>query len=296
MKQGLRVVSLFNGISCGLVALKNLGIEIDSYKSSEIDKDAIFISEKNHLEIEEVGNVIGLKSEELGRVDLLLGGSPCQSFSRQGNGEGFDGKSGLFWEFVRVFEEVKPKFFLFENVEMKKEWEEIITEALGVKPIFLNSGEFSAQKRRRLYWTNIKFDPVKKNVLLKDILDKGPRIYDEKLNSLIVGKEGKSLLIKNATAKGYLIAEEFDGINLQFPDSKTRRGRVQSGKIGTLDTSCEYGVNIGGKISRLTISELEKVQGLPVGYTEGIAERKRKKAIGNGWQVDTIEQILKGLI
>lgn len=296
MEKGLKVVSLFNGISCGLVALKNLGIEIDSYKSSEIDKDAIFISKKNHPEIEEVGNIIGLKSKELGRVDLLLGGSPCQSFSRQGSGEGFDGKSGLFWEFVRVFEEVKPKFFLFENVEMKKDWEEIISEALGVKPIFLNSGDFSVQKRRRLYWTNINFDPVKKSVLLKDILDQGQRIYDEKLNALIVGREGKRILIRNGTIKGYLEAAEFDGISLAFPMSATRRGRVQSGKIGTLDTSCEFGVNIGGKISRLTISEIEKAQGLPVGYTEGVSERKRKKAIGNGWQVDTIEQILKGLI
>lgn len=290
----MEVLSLFDGISCGRLALRNIGVDVKAYYSSEIDKKAISVSEKNFNDIKRLGDVkeVSFKGKEL---DLLIGGSPCQSFSRQGNGSGFEGKSGLFWEFVRIMNESKPKKFLLENVEMKKEWQNIITKEMGVEPIFINSGSVSAQNRRRIYWTNIDFKLEPKSINLKDLVEHGYFEQEEDLNRLIVGKTEEGLLIKNATKKGYLLARNFDGVSLQFPNSKTRRGRVQSEKIPTLDTSCDVGVVIDGKLRRLNISEIEKAQGLPIGFTEGFSERERKKMIGNAWQVDTIEQIFKGL-
>lgn len=135
----MNVLSLFDGMSCGQIALNKIGIEYENYFASEIDKYAIQVTQNNYPNTKQLGSVLDVKAENLPKIDLLIGGSPCQSFSNIGNGKGFDGKSSLFWEYVRVLNEVKPKYFLLENVVMKKEWEDIISEALGVKPIMINS-------------------------------------------------------------------------------------------------------------------------------------------------------------
>ena len=172
----MNVLSLFDGMSCGQIALDRLGIKVDNYFASEIDKHAIKITQKNYPNTIQIGSVTEVKGADLPKIDLLYGGSPCQSFSRSGDGSGFDGKSKLFWEFVRVLKETNPKYFLLENVVMKKEWQDVITEALGVNPIQICSSKFSAQKRQRLYWTNIKIDTniVDKEITLADIV-KGSR-------------------------------------------------------------------------------------------------------------------------
>jgi len=169
----MNVLSLFDGMSCGQIALNKLGIKYDNYFASEIDKYAIQVTQKNYPNTKQIGSVTEVKGEDLPKIDLLFGGSPCQSFSIAGNGSGFDGKSGLFWEFVKAKETLKPKYFFLENVKMKKEWEQVITDALCVEPIAINSKLFTAQNRPRLYWTNIPFDEniTDKEVYLKDVLE-----------------------------------------------------------------------------------------------------------------------------
>ena len=151
----MNVLSLFDGVSCGQLALQRAGVEVENYFASEIDKHAISVTQHHFPNTVQLGSVVGLDTSTLPKIDLLIGGSPCQSFSRSGDNTGFDGKSGLFWEYIRILNELKPTYFLLENVVMKKEWENIITEAIGVEPVMIDSKFFSAQKRQRLYWTNI---------------------------------------------------------------------------------------------------------------------------------------------
>jgi len=292
----MNVLSLFDGMSCGQIALDRLGIKVDNYFASEIDKYAIQVTQNNYPNTKQIGSVTEVKGVDLPKIDLLYGGSPCQSFSRSGDGSGFDGKSKLFWEFVRVLKETNPKYFLLENVVMKKEWQDVITEALGVNPIQICSSKFSAQKRQRLYWTNIKIDTniVDKEITLADIV-KGSRevIYDSPL-VLDSYKDG-SFKIKNATKKGFLIANDGDSVNLEVPSSKTRRGRVGVGKTNTLNTACNYAMIKEGKFVKLNVNDFEALQTLPKNYTQGVSNSQRKKMIGNGWTVDVIAHIFKGL-
>ena len=170
----MKVLSLFDGISCGMVALKKCGFDIESYDAYEIDKSAITISRKNYPEIKQHGSVVGADFTQYKGYDLLIGGSPCFGFSMAGQRLAFDDpRSALFFEFVRALKESSPKYFLLENVKMKKEHEKVITEYLGVEPILINSNLVSAQNRQRLYWTNIpNVDlPEDRGVLLKDIID-----------------------------------------------------------------------------------------------------------------------------
>ncbi len=187
--------------------------------------------------------------------------------------------------------------FLLENVVMKKEWEEIITKAIGVEPIMIDSKFFSAQKRQRLYWTNIPFDKniVDRNINILDILEpKG----DEKIindHPVVISETNNIFKIKNATKLGYLEATNGDCVNLEVPNSKTRRGRVSNGKTNTLNTACNYGVVVNDNIRELNITEYERLQTLPDGFTEGPSIRERKKMIGNGWTIDVISHIFKGI-
>ena len=169
----MNVLSLFDGISCGLVALKRNQIPIQNYYACEIDKYAIKISKHNNPEIQHLGSVVGLVPPK--NIDLLIGGSPCQDLSIAKKGrKGLDGeRSGLFWEYVRILKECNPKYFILENVNsMSKESKQTITEALGVEPIMIDASLVSAQSRKRLFWTNIpvKGLPKDKGILLKDIL------------------------------------------------------------------------------------------------------------------------------
>lgn len=152
----MRVLSLFDGISCGKVALDRCGLQVDAYYSSEIDRYAINISQANHPEIKRLGDVRGINSKDMQGIDLIIGGSPCQGFSMAGKRLNFeDHRSALFFEYLRLVNEIKPKYFILENVKMDKAIEAEISELLGVQPIMINSSLVSAQTRKRLYWTNI---------------------------------------------------------------------------------------------------------------------------------------------
>ena len=186
----MNVLSLFDGMSCGQIALNKLGIKYDNYFASEIDKYAIQVTQKNYPNTKQIGSVEFVNGSNLPEIDLLFGGSPCQSFSNAGDGSGFDGKSKLFWEFVRVLKETKPKYFLLENVKMKKEWQDVISSALGVKPVLINSKYFTPQNRERLYWTNIPIDDydktikIKLNNILEEDADESYYLTDKQLSKL----------------------------------------------------------------------------------------------------------------
>jgi DNA (cytosine-5)-methyltransferase 1 len=211
----MNVLSLFDGMSCGQQALERVGIKVDNYFASEIDKYAITVTMANYPNTKQLGSVTQVDGYSLPKIDLLIGGSPCQSFSFAGKRKGmstkdeqeiltldhylelksqeyeFDGQSYLFWEYMRLLNEVKPKYFLLENVMMGEKWEKILSKAIGVNPIMINSSLVSAQNRQRLYWTNIGMKPsglfgdlestIKQpkdlGILLKDVLE--PKV-DEK--------------------------------------------------------------------------------------------------------------------
>ena len=312
---GIIVLSLFDGISCGRIALERAGIKVDKYYASEIDKNAIQISKNNYKDIIQLGDINDIDEniiKSIGKIDLVLGGSPCQGFSRAGKGLNFeDSRSKLFFNFVDILNIVKKynpnTKFLLENVQMKKEWVEVINNYMGVEAISINSKLVSAQNRPRLYWTNINFEPIQdKNINLADILEniefdyvehEGLRVcksISDNSRELISNINGE-IRIRQAVKKGYIVANNGDGVNLSFPLSESRRGRVIKGKSSCIDTQCNICVYHNGNIRRLTVKEMEKLQTLPIGYTDRVAERQRIKAIGNGWTVDVIAHILKGL-
>jgi len=172
----MNVLSLFDGMSCGQIALERAGLHVDVYFASEIDKHAIKVTQKNYPNTIQLGDVQNVDGTQLPKIDLLLGGSPCSGFSFAGKQLNFnDPRSRLFFDFVRILKEAQPKYFLFENVRMKKEYESIITKELGVDPIIINSALVSAQNRVRLYWTNIKniTQPADKGIVLADIIENG---------------------------------------------------------------------------------------------------------------------------
>jgi DNA-cytosine methyltransferase len=173
---GLNVLSLFDGMSCGRIALERVGIKVNKYYASEIDKHAIKVTQHNYPDTIQLGSVTEIKGTDLPQIDLLIGGSPCQGFSFAGKGLNFeDPRSKLFFEFVRLLKDCNPKYFLLENVKMKQEFQDIISEQLGVRPILINSSLVSAQNRERLYWTNIPIEglPNDKGLFLKDIIEIG---------------------------------------------------------------------------------------------------------------------------
>jgi DNA (cytosine-5)-methyltransferase 3A len=173
----MNVLSLFDGMSCGMIALDRLGIKVDNYYASEIDKYAIQVSQANYPNIIQVGDITKLDLSTLPKIDLVMGGSPCQGFSFAGKQLAFDDpRSALFFEFVKCVDTLKPKYFLLENVRMKKEYLDIISEYMGVEPIFINSSLVSAQSRQRYYWTNIPGieQPEERGIVLRDILEDYP--------------------------------------------------------------------------------------------------------------------------
>ena len=269
------VLSLFDGMSCGQLALDTLGIKVNNYFASEIDPYAMQIAKKNYPNTKHIGSVVDVKGSDLPRIDLLIGGSPCQSFSNAGDGSGMDGKSKLFWEFVRVLKETKPTYFLLENVKMKKEWEKIITETLGVEPIAINSRLLTAQNRPRLYWTNIPnvVQPIDRGIVLKDIL------------------------VDQVEEKFYLSDKACDYMG-RLRNGKPRweyHTNPLDGKSACLTANMYKGVPYGvikELKRRLTPIECERLQSVPDNYTEGVSNTQRYKMLGNGWTIEVIAHIL----
>src|SRR6056300_70325 len=193
----MNVLSLFDGMSCGQIALNRLGIKYYNYYAAEIDKYAIEVTKKNFPNTIHLGDVTKVKAADLEPIDLLLGGSPCQGFSFAGKQLNFDDpRSALFFEFVRLLKECNPKYFFLENVRMQKEYQNIISEHLGVEPVMINSALVSAQNRVRLYWTNIPniTQPNDKGTVLKDVLEELPTNYVKMSNTFTARQKGNRCL------------------------------------------------------------------------------------------------------
>mgnify|MGYP002621777903 CR=1 FL=1 len=293
----MKVLSLFDGISCGMVALERAGIEVDRYVAYEIDDNAIKVSKKNYPNIEHCGDVITADFKEYIGFDLLIGGSPCQCLSsanvyiKDGEyGVCGEGVSRLFWEYVRALKIIKPRFFLFENVaSMRKVDKKIITEQLGVEPIRIDSQLFSAQKRNRLYWTNIPFQ----NVTERQTHTTLPDILEDDVADKYFLKQGTLDYIMKPSNKGWQSGEMNIDLLIARPivSSSWKMHRADTDNYITSKRSPEGRSNI----RRLTPVECERLQTLPDNYTDGISDNARIKCIGNGWTVDVIAYILSGI-
>ena len=306
----MNILSLFDGISCGQLALKRAGIKIDNYYASEIEPDSIKVAQHNFPNTIQIGDVRNVKGSDFNSyIDLLIGGSPCQNFSIAGKMKGaitktnikiksleqyfdlkekgfqFKGQSYLFWEYVRLLREIKPQFFLLENVKMKKEWEDIITKELGVSPIMIDSAYFSAQERPRLYWTNWEIPtPIKTNPqVIKDILEDGvdeSYFYSYPLEEIDLSKQVcAKMIFKNYEMNKRIFNPDF--------------------KCHTL-TACKGGniqkkVYINGRARKMTPLEYERLQTLPDNYTACVCKTSRYNTIGNGWNVNTLSYIFSFL-
>ena len=297
----MNVLSLFDGVSCGMVALERAGIQVNKYYASEIDPYAIQVSKKNYPDIIQIGDVRNIDSTLYSHCELLIGGSPCQSFTFSGKREGmvteedieitsleqylelktegfdFKGQSYLFWEYVRLLKAIKPKYFLLENVKMAKKWELIITKALGVEPIRINSSLLSAQRRDRLYWTNINNGIIEQpndlGLLLKDI------IREEDNNNYHLSTIHHKAFLKSYKWTPNYLNEKSKPLLASYYKQPPHCPYIP----------CEQSES-GYRM--LSPTECERLQTLPDGYTEGISKTQRYKCIGNGWTVNVIAHIL----
>lgn len=284
----MNVLSLFDGISCGKVALDRAGVEVGTYYASEVDKWASIISDKNFPNIVRLGDVTKNDDWNIGSIDLLIGGSPCQSISNLGDGSGLDGKSGLFYEYLKCLHKYKPKYFLLENVSGSKAAINKINEEVGCEPLKINSNLFSAQNRNRLYWTNIPVDMniEDKGVTLQDILESGVP---------------KQSVLTESRLRWFLSDKGQDTL-------KRRYSSLDPVKASCLTARSDASWNSNyvtrkGVVTRLTPTEYERLQTLPDNYTlvrsedgkQIVSDSQRYKALGNGWTVDVIAHILSGI-
>jgi len=355
----MNVLSLFDGMSCGQIALKKLGVPVKNYFASEIDKFAIKVAKANFPDMVHLGDVQNVKTSgqhlldefDCGhKIDLLIGGSPCQGFSFAGKQLNFDDpRSQLFFEYIRLLKALKPKYFMLENVKMSKQSQQIITDYLGVEPIEINSNLVSAQNRRRLYWTNIPVDglPEDKGVVLADILEDGytdrdksycldasyykgggasnVRLYFEKSRRQIVFGSGMNVVGTATDIKGRESIRRVYGVDGKAPTLLATTGgntqpkiaqakilqrargfnkgglKALDGKTPTISTSAwEHNNHLtldeGTTWRKLTPVECERLQTVPDGYTNHVSNTQRYKMLGNGWTVDVVKHLFKGLV
>lgn len=328
----MNVLSLFDGMSGGQLALQKLGINVENYFAAEIDKYAIQVTQKNFPNTVQLGDVREVKAEDLPKIDLLIGGSPCQGFSFAGKQLNFeDERSKLFFEYVRLLKETKPKYFMLENVRMKKEYQDVISKYLGVEPVMINSSLLSAQNRVRLYWTNIPglVQPEDKNVNLADILEPqlkscgiGARIVGRRLDGQGIRKDYNKeiplvqyLELRKDFKANCLTTVSKDSVVPYFKTDKRLKVKFNQNKASCLTG----GANSGGNHSdmdilvidpdicrRYSVIECERLQTVPDNYTAlgtdvkgkevKISNTQRYKMLGNGWTVDVIAHIFKGLL
>ena len=280
----MNVLSLFDGMSCGQIALNRAGFKIDNYFACEIDKHAIQITQANYPNTQQLGDVTKVEGLDLPNIDLLIGGSPCQGFSFAGKQLNFeDPRSKLFFDFVRLLEDTMPRYFLLENVRMAKEHQDIISSYLGVEPVKVNSNLVSAQDRVRYYWTNIPgFSmPTSKGLVLGDILDLDvPDKYN--ITERFYKKVPGTLAFKKSRA------------NLRGLERCSKTLLTGGHSISnTGSTNIFYSDDF---IRIPTPTECERLQTVPEGYTDvGILDSKRYHALGNGWTVDIILEFFKNL-
>ena len=281
----INVLSLFDGISCGHIALDKAGIPINKYYASEIDKYAIKVTNKNYPETINLGDVTTVSGELFTeKIDLLIGGSPCQGFSQAGKMKNFDDpRSKLFWEYVRILQEVKPKYFLLENVVMKQEWQDIISEALGVKPIMIDSSLTSAATRKRLYWTNIPGigQPEDLGITFGDIRER-----DVQEGSIYYTDKGLDWIRRHEKRTGKTLRIIGDSDKMQMLEASMYKKYSSQRFFGIEDT---HGLRY------ITVTECERCMNVPDGYTNCCSNTQRYKQLGNGWEVNTITHIFRTL-
>ena len=328
----MTVLSLFDGISCGKLAIEKAGIEIGTYYTSEVDKYAIAISDYNHPETIKLGDVTNISPETLPKIDLLIGGSPCQSFSFAGKrvgmtteedveitslaqylelkstGFAFKGQSYLFWEYMRILKYLQKQnpnmLFLLENVSMAKKWETVLSKAIGVEPISINSELVSAQNRKRLYWTNINksniLPPKDKHIFLKDIIDYSVLVELEP--NTFVDKSIKPSIKQNVVTQYSIIVNSTKKIQQLtctsgFQDNKV--GIVKSPTLRAGNSFC-LALDKDKVVRKITVIEAERLQTLPDNYTKfgnfngsikQVSNTQRFKTIGNGWTIDVLAYI-----
>lgn len=279
----INVLSLFDGISCGHIALDKAGIPINKYYASEIDKYAIKVTNKNYPETINLGDVTTVSGELFTeKIDLLIGGSPCQGFSQAGKMKNFDDpRSKLFWEYVRILQEVKPKYFLLENVVMKQEWQDIISEALGVKPIMIDSSLTSAATRKRLYWTNIPGvgQPEDLGITFGDIREK-----DVQEGSIYYTDKGLDWIRRHEKRTGKTLRIIGDSDKMQMLEASMYKKYSSQRFFGIEDT---HGLRY------ITVTECERCMNVPDGYTDCCSNTQRYKQLGNGWEVNTITHMFR---
>ena len=318
----MNVLSLFDGMSCGMMALQRAGIKVNNYYSSEIDKYAMTVSAANYPEIIQVGDITKLDLSTLPKIDLVMGGSPCQGFSVAGKGLAFDDpRSALFFEFVKCVKELNPKYFLLENVNMKKEWLGVITDYMGVEGIKINSALVSAQNRNRWYWSNIPGieQPKDRGIVLRDILqddaeepmysniyggfgEKKPREHFNKSVTIRANSGGGSIpnvklkdfdknLARMTTKEGkaYALTASYNGAVAWNSIEKKQRSMIPTGKQKTISVDNKQEVYW----RKLTPVECERLQTVPDNYTNHVSNTQRYKMLGNGWNVETVVGILK---
>ncbi len=280
-EEGINVLSLFDGMSCGQIALQKAGIKVNKYFASEIDEHAIKVTQHNFPNTIQLGDVTKINAENLPKIDLIIGGSPCQGFSFAGKQLNFDDpRSKLFFEFVRLKNELNPTYFLLENVRMKKEYKDVISEYLGVEPIEINSSNFVAQNRPRLYWANFKIEkPKEKSYQLKDFLldDNDERIEKFKLSEKAIEYMNR---LRNGKPRWNYHTNPLNG-NAACLTANMYKG-------------IPYGV-IKEKLRKLTPVECERLQGVPDNYTNVVSNTQRLRMLGNGWTVNVIEYIFRNI-
>lgn len=289
--KGIKVLSLFDGISCGMVALERARITVDTYYASEIDKNAIGISKKNYPQIIQLGDVTKWKEWNIPweEIDLLIGGSPCQSLSivQSKTRQGLDGKSKLFFEFVDVLNYIKSKnpkiLFLFETVaSMSTKSKSVIEKCLGAELVYQNSNAFSAQDRARLYATNFTFTTIDSpsKLVLKDIMiDNVDDKYYYHCGFDYLGDKSVCAILH---INGHNILKRVHSPNFKCHTLTTCGGGNTQKKVFD-----------HGKPRKLTPIEYERLQTLPDNYTSGVADIHRYNSCGNGWTVDVIAHIFK---
>lgn len=324
----IKVVSLFDGMACGLQALKQAGVLVSEYHAFEIDKHAIKIAKKNHLEIIHHGSVVDFDFSQFKDIDLLIGGSPCQGFSFAGKQLAFDDpRSKLFFEFVRAKNEMSPRYFLLENVVMKKVFQDVITQYMGVEPVMINSALVSAQNRKRLYWANWHIEqPKDMGVLWRDVEDISANNVNSQgwhnwwlANGAYQIDKGYSMVLEPYEKSKCLMARDVDtypaalrgrrledGVRKDYNTSIPIQQYVEinvHNKSNCLSTVLKDTVVAEGDAPRTTAItrryrfvtpiEAERLQTLPDNYTEGVSDTQRYKMLGNGWTVKVIEHIFK---
>ena len=352
----MRVLSLFDGISTGYYALKKAGIEVKEYYASEIDRYAIAVSKYHYPEIKHLGDVREIKPSDLPKIDLLIGGSPCTDLSIAGKRKGmktkeyidietldqylelkeqgfeFIGQSYLFWEYIRLLRELKPKYFLLENVIMSKKWRKVFDRELGV-PIKINSALVSAQNRVRLYWTNIPVSklPKDRGVVLADILEEDveEKYYMDRSFRIVQSKGSVCRQIAEVNVNGNDVLKRVYDINFKSPSLTTMQGGHREPKILVdrekaycLDANYHRGTDLNIyfnrkrrqiifeldinslKVRKLTPVECERLQTLPDNYTKygifdgqvrEISDSQRYRMLGNGWTAEVIVWIFSFL-